>query len=82
MSIVVVPKFSFSDFLESIVRHQVTHLLLSFLVPRLADTNNIYLQPCTNTSSSSVQGDLYRNLFFISDVFARILLPRDMILAM
>ena len=82
MSIVVVPKFSFSDFLESIVRHQVTHLLLSYLVLRLADTDNIYLQPCTNTSSSSVQGDLYRNLFFISDVFARILLPRDMILAM
>jgi len=30
MSIVIVPKFSFSDFLESIVRHQATHL---FLVP-------------------------------------------------
>lgn len=61
MSIVIVPKFSFSDFLESIVRHQVTHLLLSYLVFRLADTNNIYLQPCTTTSSSSVQGDLYRS---------------------
>jgi acyl-CoA synthetase (AMP-forming)/AMP-acid ligase II len=29
-SVVVVPKFNFSDFLESIVRHRVTHL---FLVP-------------------------------------------------
>ena len=82
MSIVIVPKFSFSDFLESIVRHQATHLLLSHLVPCLADTNNICLQPCTTTSSSSVQGDLYRISSSHSDFLVRILLPSDMILAM
>jgi hypothetical protein len=82
MSIVVVPKFSFSDFLESIVRHQVTHLLLSYLVPRLADTNNntCSLVPPQVVLLCKVTFTVV--LLYISDVLARILLPSDMILAM
>lgn len=75
MSIVIVPKFSFSDFLESIVRHQVTHLLLSYLVFRLASLVPPQVVLLCKVTYTVV-------LIHISNVHARILLPNDMTLGM
>jgi hypothetical protein len=56
MSVVVVPKFNFVQFLRSIVRHRITHLLCVCLGAFIFLYTDVRRQPRTSTDCPPLQG--------------------------